>query len=29
MSYANPAAYECFMGRWSARLAPAFLRFAK
>ena len=29
MSYANPAAYEHFMGRWSARLAPAFLRFAQ
>ena len=29
MSYANPAAYERFMGRWSARLAPAFLRFAQ
>jgi len=28
MSYANPAAYEQFMGRWSERLAPAFLRFA-
>jgi ubiquinone/menaquinone biosynthesis C-methylase UbiE len=28
MSYANPAGYERFMGRWSARLAPAFLRFA-
>jgi SAM-dependent methyltransferase len=27
MSYANPQAYERFMGRWSARLAPAFLRF--
>jgi ubiquinone/menaquinone biosynthesis C-methylase UbiE len=29
MSYANPAAYERFMGRWSARLAPSFLRFAQ
>jgi SAM-dependent methyltransferase len=29
MSYANPAAYERFMGRWSARLAPAFLRFGQ
>jgi ubiquinone/menaquinone biosynthesis C-methylase UbiE len=29
MSYANPAAYERFMGRWSAGLAPAFLRFAQ
>jgi SAM-dependent methyltransferase len=28
MSYANPAAYQRFMGRWSARLAPSFLRFA-
>jgi SAM-dependent methyltransferase len=28
MSYANPAAYERFMGRWSARLAPLFLDFA-
>jgi SAM-dependent methyltransferase len=28
MTYANPAAYERFMGRWSARLAPFFLRFA-
>lgn len=28
MSYANPTAYEAFMGRWSARLAPSFLRFA-
>lgn len=28
MSYSNPAAYEQFMGRWSARLAPSFLRFA-
>lgn len=27
MSYTNPAAYERFMGRWSARLAPQFLRF--
>lgn len=29
MSYSNPAAYERFMGRWSARLAPSFLRFAE
>ena len=29
MSYANPAAYEPFMGRWSARLTPSFLRFAQ
>lgn len=28
MSYSNPAAYQRFMGRWSARLAPAFVRFA-
>jgi ubiquinone/menaquinone biosynthesis C-methylase UbiE len=28
MTYANPAAYECFMGRWSARLAPLFAAFA-
>ncbi|MGH6792410.1 MAG: class I SAM-dependent methyltransferase [Methyloceanibacter sp.] len=28
MSYSNPAAYERFMGRWSARLTPFFLRFA-
>lgn len=27
MTYSNPAAYEQFMGRWSARLAPSFLRF--
>jgi SAM-dependent methyltransferase len=27
MSYSNPAAYEAFMGRWSARLAPSLLRF--
>jgi SAM-dependent methyltransferase len=29
MSYANPAAYDRFMGRWSARLAPSFLGFAQ
>jgi ubiquinone/menaquinone biosynthesis C-methylase UbiE len=29
MSYANPGGYERFMGRWSARLAPTFLRFAR
>jgi hypothetical protein len=23
VSYSNPAAYERFMGRWSARLAPS------
>lgn len=28
MTYSNPTAYEEFMGRWSARLAPLFLRFA-
>jgi SAM-dependent methyltransferase len=28
MTYSNPAAYEQFMGRWSARLAPLFTRFA-
>jgi SAM-dependent methyltransferase len=28
MGYANPAGYERFMGRWSAELAPSFLRFA-
>ncbi len=28
MTYTNPAAYEQFMGRWSARLAPLFVRFA-
>jgi SAM-dependent methyltransferase len=28
-AYTNPAAYERFMGRWSARLAPEFLRFAQ
>jgi SAM-dependent methyltransferase len=28
MSYSNPAAYEQLMGRWSARLAPLFARFA-
>ena len=27
MSYSNPTAYERFMGRWSARLAPSFLKF--
>lgn len=29
MSYTNPAAYERFMGGWSAQLAPMFLRFAQ
>ena len=29
MNYSNPAAYELFMGRWSARLTPSFLRFAE
>lgn len=28
MTYSNPTAYERFMGRWSARLAPLFIRFA-
>jgi len=28
MAYTNPAAYECFMGRWSARLASPFVAFA-
>jgi SAM-dependent methyltransferase len=28
MSYSNPAAYDRFMGRWSARLSPIFLDFA-
>jgi SAM-dependent methyltransferase len=28
VSYANPAAYERFMGRWSLRLAPLFVGFA-
>jgi SAM-dependent methyltransferase len=28
MTYTNPAAYEYFMGRWSARLAPLFAAFA-
>jgi len=28
MTYSNPAAYEAFMGRWSARLAPSFVDFA-
>jgi SAM-dependent methyltransferase len=27
-TYSNPAAYERFMGRWSARLAPLFTEFA-
>jgi len=29
MSYTNPAAYDRFMGRWSARLAPSFVYFAE
>ena len=29
MSYSNPGTYDRFMGRWSARLAPPFLRFAE
>jgi ubiquinone/menaquinone biosynthesis C-methylase UbiE len=28
VSYSDPQAYERFMGRWSARLAPRFARFA-
>jgi ubiquinone/menaquinone biosynthesis C-methylase UbiE len=28
MSYGNPEAYDRYMGRWSARLAPLFIRFA-
>jgi SAM-dependent methyltransferase len=28
MTYSNPAGYEDFMGRWSARLAPSFIAFA-
>jgi SAM-dependent methyltransferase len=28
MTYSNPAAYDSFMGRWSARLAPLFIHFA-
>jgi len=28
MTYSNPTAYEQLMGRWSARLAPLFARFA-
>jgi SAM-dependent methyltransferase len=28
MTYTNPAAYDRFMGRWSAHLAPLFVRFA-
>jgi ubiquinone/menaquinone biosynthesis C-methylase UbiE len=27
VSYADPDGYEKFMGRWSARLAPSFLKF--
>ncbi len=26
--YTNPEAYDRYMGRWSARLAPLFVRFA-
>ncbi len=26
--FSNPEAYELWMGRWSDRLAPAFVRFA-
>ena len=28
MAYSNPEAYERFMGRWSAQLAPLFVEFA-
>lgn len=28
MSYSNPDTYECFMGRWSAKLGPLFAGFA-
>lgn len=28
MTYCDPAGYDRFMGRWSARLAPLFVRFA-
>lgn len=28
MSYDDPAGYEAYMGRWSVRLAPAFIDFA-
>ena len=28
VDFANPAAYELWMGRWSRRLAPAFVTFA-
>ncbi|MFQ5566773.1 MAG: class I SAM-dependent methyltransferase [Paracoccaceae bacterium] len=28
IEFANPAAYECWMGRWSTRLAPAMVAFA-
>ena len=27
-NFANPAAYELWMGRWSKRLAPVFVAFA-
>jgi SAM-dependent methyltransferase len=29
MSYSNPDAYQRYMGRWSARLAPLLVRFAE
>lgn len=29
LTYSNPGAYNRFMGRWSARLAPLFLRFSQ
>jgi SAM-dependent methyltransferase len=28
MGYSNPAGYHRFMGRWSAQLAPSFIKFA-
>ena len=28
MNYTRPVAYDRFMGRWSARLAPSFLQFS-
>ena len=28
VAFANPQAYELWMGRWSERLAPAFVDFA-
>lgn len=28
MGYSDPAGYHRFMGRWSAQLAPSFIKFA-